>query len=495
MSPSTSYDVVIVGGGAAGCAFAGTLTRKSDRSILLLEAGPDFRQQMPASLGDGWRLPDVPDWGYIPDPDTAGTTTRVRRGRLLGGTSWLTRFAVRGSAADFDAWAARGNAGWAFGDVLPVFRRIEADAEFGDRDWHGDAGPIPITRYPGLAASPIHAAAQAAFAALGFPAIEDHNAPDSVGVGPMPFSTQQGIRVTGLDAFLSDAVAGARLTIRVEAMVATVILDRGRAAGVRLIDGTEIRADRVVLAAGVYGSPTILLRSGIGPALHLEDIGIEVEVDLPGVGDNLADHPSVSVDTGWRGDVKPAHVLHTFATFRSSGRPADAAPDLAIWVADPDGADAGFSFDVLLMKPESRGVVRLMSSHPSIPPQIRLPGRLDPTDVARLAEGYRMALDLANRAEIRKVVGGKGPADPGSEAALRAGIPAMYYSIPHTVGTCRMGPSPADGDVVDNLSRVHGVEGLSVIDASIIPEATAGFPHLVTLMLANSLAETLGTDH
>jgi choline dehydrogenase-like flavoprotein len=196
------------------------------------------------------------------------------------------------------------------------------------------------------------------------------------------------------------------------------------------------------------------------------------------------------VDTGWRGDVNAAQVLHTIATFRSSGRPADAAPDLAIWVADPDGADAEFSFDVLLMKPESRGTVRLASSDPSIAPQIRLPGHLEPTDVARLAEGYQTALDLANRAEIRKVAGAKAPPDLGNESAVRAAIPAMYYSIPHTVGTCRMGPSAADGDVVDDLGRVHGVEGLSVVDASIIPEATAGFPHLVTLMLA----EKLGTD-
>lgn len=494
MGPATGFDVVIVGGGAAGCAVAGTLSKMGDRSILLLEAGPDLRRDTSGSLRDGWRLPDIPDWGYVPDPDTAGTTKQVRRGRLLGGTSWLTRFAVRGAAADFDAWAARGNAGWGFGDVLPVFRRIEADAEFGDREWHGDAGPIPITRYPGLVPSPIHAAALDAFAALGFPAVEDHNAPDSVGVGPMPFSSQGGVRVTGVDAFLPGAASAAGLTIRGDSLVATVLLDRGRAAGVRLIDGTEIQASRVVLAAGVYGSPTILLRSGIGPAAHLGEIGIEVKVDLPGVGDNLADHPSLSVDTGWRGDAEAAQVLHTIATFRSSRRAADAAPDLAIWVADPDGVDAEFSFDILLLKPASRGTVRLASADPLIAPQIRLPGRLEPTDVARLAEGYQTALDLANRPEIRKAVGGKGPVAPGNEAAVRAAIPAMYYSVPHTVGTCRMGPSAADGDVVDNLGRVHGVEGLSVIDASIIPEATAGFPHLVTLMLADLLAEKLGTD-
>jgi choline dehydrogenase len=481
---------VIVGAGAAGTVIARALTRTEDGSVLLLEAGPDLRRETPDALRDGWRLPEIPDWGYVPEPETAGTTLRVRRGRLLGGTSWLTRFAVRGAAADFDAWAARGNPGWSFADVLPVFRRIEADAEFGDRPWHGDSGPIPITRYPDLAPSPLHAAALDAFADLGFPRVEDHNAPDAVGVGRMPFSSSRGARVTALDAFLPDDGIPTNLTIRAESPVAMVQLDDGRATGVRLIDGTQIHAGSVILAAGVYGSPAIMLRSGIGPARHLGELGIDVEVDLPGVGENLADHPSVSVDSGWRGAAKPGHVLHTIATFRSSGRPADAAPDLAIWIADPAGDEAEFSLDALLMKPESRGTVRLASSDPTVPPRITLPGIRAPTDIERFAEAYGTALEVANHPEVRRLAGRKGPSDPGGEESRRASVVDMYYSIPHTVGTCRMGPSAVDGDVVDNLGGVYGVDGLRVIDASIIPEATAGFPHLVTIMLAELLAGT-----
>jgi choline dehydrogenase len=379
------------------------------------------------------------------------------------------------------------NAGWSFAEVLPAFRRIEADAEFGDRPWHGDSGPIPITRYPDLAPSPLHAAALDAFTDLGFLRVEDHNAPDAVGVGPMPFSASQGVRVTALDAFLPDDGMLTNLTVRAESPVAKVRLDGGRATGVRLIDGTEIHAGSVILAAGVYGSPAILLRSGIGPTRHLGELGIDVRVDLPGVGENLADHPSVSVDSGWRGAAKAGHVLHTIATFRSSGRASDAAPDLAIWIADPDGDEAEFSFDVLLMKPESRGTVRLASSDPTVPPRITLPGTRAPTDIVRLAEAYGTALELANHREVRRLAGSVRPAEPRGEAARRAAVVEMYYSIPHTVGTCRMGPSAVDGDVVDNLGRAYGVEGLSVIDASIIPEATAGFPHLVTIMLAELL--------
>jgi choline dehydrogenase len=161
-----AFDIVVVGGGAAGCVVASRLAERGDRSVLLLEAGPDLRHATPPELRDGWRLPTPPDWGFRSEPDNAGSASPLRRGRLLGGSSWLTRFAVRGSAADFDDWSAAGNPGWAFEDVLPAFRLVETDAEFGDRPWHGDRGPVPITRYPQLEPSAIHAAALRAFEAV-----------------------------------------------------------------------------------------------------------------------------------------------------------------------------------------------------------------------------------------------------------------------------------------------------------------------------------------
>ena len=164
MQSRAGFDVVIVGGGAAGCVVARRLAELDDRSVLLLEAGPDLRGATPPALRDGWRLPSGPDWtvdwGFETEPNAAGAIEKVRRGRLLGGTSWLTRFAVRGAAADFDAWAARGNPGWAFEDVLPAFRRVEADADFGDRPWHGSDGPIPINRYLDRPRSAVHAPLQ-----------------------------------------------------------------------------------------------------------------------------------------------------------------------------------------------------------------------------------------------------------------------------------------------------------------------------------------------
>lgn len=490
MNASSAFDVAVVGGGAAGCVVARRVAESGER-VVLLEAGPDPGDRPPAEWHDGWRLPTLPDWGFESEPDDAGPGTKLRRGRLLGGTSWLTRFAVRGAAADFDAWAARGNPGWSFADVLPAFRRLESDAEFGADPWHGDGGPIPITRYPAFAPTAIHAAALEAFEAAGVPSMDDHNAPAAVGVGRLPTSSRGGMRVTTADAYLSPFDRPATLEVRTDAPVAAVVLDGTRATGVRLVDGTRIAAGRVIVSAGTYGSPAILMRSGIGPAGHLRSVGISVLVDLPGVGENLADHPGVDLDTGWRGPATSGPVLHSIATLRSSAAPAEGAPDIMFWLSDPDGAEPGFWLDPILLKPRSRGSVVLRSADPSALPRITLPGVREPADVERLVEAYARGLELANRPEIRQLATDPPPSEPETPAAWRRRIVENAYSLPHVVGTCAMGPSPADGAVVDAFGRVHGVDGLSVVDASIIPDPPAGFPHLVTIMLAEHLSERL----
>lgn len=493
MTRAAGFDIVIVGGGAAGCVLARRLAEAGDRSVLLLEAGPDLRAATTPAMHDGWRLSTVPDWGLQSAPGVGGAPETLRRGRLLGGTSWLTRFAVRGAAADFDGWAAAGNPGWGFDDVLPAFRRLEADLDFGGDPWHGDAGPLPITRYLDRPRSAIHEASLAAFDALGFPVVDDHNAPDSVGYGPMPMSSRAGVRVTAVDAYLPSAATPPALTVRPDSPVDRVLLGAGRATGVRLIDGTDIAADLVILAAGVYGSPAVLMRSGIGLAGHLRELGIPVRVDLPGVGANLADHPGVDLDSGWRGpgagDGEP--ILHSIATFRSAGQALDAGPDLMFWVTDPFGAEPRLFLDPILLKPLARGSVRLRSADPLEAPRITLPVVGEAADVDRFVEAYRLGLELANHPEIRRLSPETAPpAPPGREAPSRI-VMNNAYSIPHVVGTCAMGPRPGDGAVVDAGARVHGVDGLMVVDASIIPKPPSGFPHVITLMLAEHLAERL----
>jgi len=222
---------VVVGGGAAGCVVAARLSETASRSVLLVEAGPDLRSNIPEGFSDGWRLPQGCDWGYESEPGEQAPVQPLRRGKLIGGTSWLTRFAVRGAPADYDEWAAIGNPGWAFDDVLPYFRRLETDLDFGDRAWHGDRGPLPITRYPDVELTDVGAAGMEALGATGFGIIDDHNQPGALGAGRMPMSSCGGVRVTTADAYLPVRNTPENLTIRSESSVAEVAFDRTRAAG------------------------------------------------------------------------------------------------------------------------------------------------------------------------------------------------------------------------------------------------------------------------
>jgi len=490
MAQATGFDVIVVGAGAAGCVVAARLAEDRDRSVVLLEAGPDLRTGGPPELHDGWSLPTTEDWGYEAEPDERGYVRVLRRGRLIGGTSWQTRFAVRGSPVDFDRWSANGNAGWSFEDVLPWFRRIETDLDFAGAPWHGADGPLPITRYRELERSRVHQAAIEALVAAGFPTVDDHNRPGSVGVGTMPMNARDGQRWSSADGWLPAERRPSNLTIRPETTVDAVTMTGSRATGVRLASGEDIAAARVVVSAGVYGSPAVLMRSGIGPAGHLGDVGIRARADLPGVGANLADHPLVSIDPGWRGIGRGHPVLHSIATFRSNLAGSDSPADLLIWLADPEADEPTFALDVVLMKPRSRGTVRLRSTEPGAAPIVVLPAMEDPADAERLAEGYRRGIDVANRPELRQICRESPPTDEGGDAARRL-VVEQRYSLPHVVGTCAMGPDPAAGAVVDASGAVHGTDGLFVVDASIIPDAPSGFPHLITLMLAERLADSL----
>ena len=482
------WDVIVVGAGAAGCALAVRLA-ENGRRVLLLEAGTDLRGSETPEMLDGWHLPQVPDWGFMStEPD--GSSNKLRRGRLVGGTGWLTRFAMRGPASDFDAWAAMGNPGWTFDDVLPAFRRLETDADLGDRPWHGADGPIPITRYPHLDTTPILQAAAEAFEAAGIRPVEDLNGPDGVGFGRVPMSSRDAARATTATTYL--AAPPATLELRVDSPVDRIVVRSGRAVGVRLADGTALEAGEIVLSAGTYGSPTILQRSGIGPADLLSDLGIGVVADLPGVGANLADHPGADLDSGFRGPGRREPILHTIATLLTSGTPSTAPPDLMFWAQDPGADDPAVYFDPILLKPRSRGSVRIRGADPAAAPEIRLPGITDPFDLERLVEGYALGLEMANHPSVRALCAEPAPSAATSAADARARILDNAYSIPHVVGTCAMGPDPAVGAVVDASCRVHGIEGVRVVDASVVPGPPSGFPHVITIMAAEHIASRWG---
>jgi len=495
MARTDGFDVVVVGGGAAGCVVAARLAEQPSRSVLLLEAGPDRRSDLPDEIREGWTIrSDQFDWGYTSEPGAGGGVQNVRRTKLLGGTSWLTRFTPRGHPADYDGWAALENEGWGFADVLPYFVQLETDLDFGDQPWHGNEGPMPSTRYLEVENVEIGSTALAALEAVGFPLVDDHNRPGAVGAGRMPMNSRDGVRVTSADAYLPFGGTPPNLTIRADAHVDRVVFDGVQASGVRLLDGTMIAAGVVVLCAGTYGSPPILMRSGVGPAELLRRLEIPVVADLPGVGENLADHPSVWVECGYSGVGRSAPILHSIATFHSSGRSTEETPDLMLWLCDPIGtADEPpfFDIDVVLLRPQARGRVQIRSQDPGKAPSIKLPV-LTANDVERLIEAYRLAVDVANRPEIRRLCSGPTPTDAAT-SELEAFLRTEAHSVPHVVGTCAMGPRPEEGAVVDPSGRVHGTAGLSVADASIMPDVPSGFTHIPTIMIAERLSEQLAS--
>jgi choline dehydrogenase len=480
-------DVVVVGGGAAGCVMAARLAEARSTSVVLVEAGPDLRAATPAALRDGWDIaPSEFNWGYQSEPNPRGNTQNVWRTKALGGTSWLTRFAPRGGPADYDAWPA----GWHWDDVLPYFTRLERDLDFGHEAWHGASGPMLVSRYLQRDYSDLAVAGFRAIEEAGIASVDDHNRPGAVGLGRMPMSSTADVRITTVDAYLPLEQTAGNLAIRTDTQVARIVFDGTRARGVELVDGAVVEAGHVVLCAGVYGNPPILMRSGVGPADQLHALDIDVLADLGGVGANLADHPAVAIDPGYRGPAAES-AMHFIATFRAAGTPADAAPDLMYWWADPLEND--FELSIVLLKPASRGSVRLRSADPRDAPVIELPALTERADVDRLAEGYRRALEVVGHPDIRAHCKADAPTDPGAGELVER-IRDEAWSLPHVVGTCALGTRPEDGAVVDPSGAVFGTEALTIADASIMPDVPSGFTHFPAIMIAERLSEQVAAQ-
>jgi choline dehydrogenase-like flavoprotein len=500
--PANSYDVVIVGAGAAGCVLAARLVEAGGARVLLLEAGSaQPLEAMTAPPAWFTLMQSSASWGEMTTVQAAtGTATLLPRGRALGGSTAINAMGfIRGHRSSYDAWAADGATGWGFDDLLPYFKRSE-DARDRDPALRGVGGPL-VVGPADPANHPVMVSCLAAAAEAGHRQATDISGGVELGFGWLDLNIVDGRRQTAADAYLSRVTGSPHLDVVTDALVHRLRIERGRCTGVEYSVGGRpavASAGEVVLTAGSIGTAQLLMLSGVGPQDHLRAVGVTPVLDLPGVGANLHDHPITYLVYVARRPVPPGRDNHCEALGLVRGDPALEAPNLQMVFVDvplhlPEGEPPtdGYSIGVSVMSPRSRGTVRLADADPGSSPVLDPNYFGDDRDMDTMITGLRLAREIGQASALddwRNAEVGPGP-DITDDEGLRGYVRRTLASYSHPVGTCRMGTDPLA--VVDLELRVHGIDGLRIADSSVIPSIPSANTAATVYGIAERAAELI----